>query len=322
MMKKVEAEGEKEKELFEKFMCYCKNSGGALAKSIADAEEKIPQVMSDIEAAEAEMKQLKLDVEQHKKDRADAKKAMAEATAVREKEAAAFAKENAEFLANIDAITRAIAALEKGMAGFLQTSAATVLRRLVLSSDMGPNQRDLLTSFLSEDAGTGYAPQSGEIVGILKQMKDTMEKEMQEAIDAEEAAKKIYEELMAAKTKEIEALTKAIEEKLARIAELGVEIVNMKEDLDDTTKALIEDKKFLADLDKNCALKEKEWAERSKTRAEELLALADTIKLLNDDDALELFKKTLPSASLMQITVSAEEVRQQALAVLRSSRGQ
>merc|ERR1719201_1610312 len=111
-----------------------------------------------------------------------------------------------------------------------------------------------------------------------------MEKEMQEAIDAEEQAKKIYEELMAAKTAEVEALTKAIEEKLARIAELGVEIVNMKEDLDDTTKALIEDKKFLADLDKNCGVKEKEWAERSKIRAEELLALADTIKLLNDDD--------------------------------------
>merc|ERR1719313_3058411 len=239
MMKKIEAEGEKEKELFEKYMCWCKSGGAALAKSIADAEEKIPQVMSDIEAAEAEMKQLKLDVEQHKKDRADAKAAMAEATAVREKEAAAFAKENAEFLANIDAITRAIAALEKGMAGFLQTSAATVLRRLVLSTDVGPNQRDLLTSFLSENAGTGYAPQSGEIVGILKQMKDTMEKEMQEAIDAEEQAKKIYEELMAAKTKEIEALTKAIEEKLARIAELGVEIVNMKEDLDDTTKSSI-----------------------------------------------------------------------------------
>merc|ERR1719375_1184523 len=75
MMKKVAAEGEKEKELFEKYMCYCKSSGGALAKSIADAEAKIPQVVSEIEAAEAEMKQLKLDVEQHKKDRADAKQA-------------------------------------------------------------------------------------------------------------------------------------------------------------------------------------------------------------------------------------------------------
>merc|ERR1719399_2815346 len=91
----------------------------------------------------------------------------------------------------------------------------------------------------------------------------------------------------------------------------------MKEDLDDTTKALIEDKKFLADLEKNCATKEKEWAERSKIRAEELLALADTIKLLNDDDALELFKKTLPSASFLQLKVSAEEVRQRALSMLR-----
>merc|ERR1719171_2225591 len=91
----------------------------------------------------------------------------------------------------------------------------------------------------------------------------------------------------------------------------------MKEDLDDTTKALLEDKKFLADLEKNCAIKEKEWAERSKMRAEELLALADTIKLLNDDDALELFKKTLPSASLMQLKMTADEVRQQALQMLR-----
>ena len=34
-----------------------------------------------------------------------------------------------------------------------------------------------------------------------------------------------------------------------------------------------------------------------RVRAEELVALADTIKILNDDDALDLFKKTLPSAS-------------------------
>jgi len=42
--------------------------------------------------------------------------------------------------------------------------------------------------------------------------------------------------------------------------------------------------------------------------------LADTIKVLNDDDALELFKKTLPSASsLMQIQVGAKELRAKAL---------
>merc|ERR550514_2626203 len=151
----------------------------------------------------------------------------------------------------------------------------------------------MLTAFLTQDQSSDYAPQSGEIIGILKQMKDTMLADLADLIKAEEEAKKIYEELMAAKTKEVEELTNMIETKLTRIGELGAEIVNMKEDLDDTLKALEEDKKFLADLKKNCATKEEDWAVRSKTRAEELLALADTIKLLNDDDALELFKKVL-----------------------------
>merc|ERR1719226_169011 len=99
-----------------------------------------------------------------------------------------------------------------------------------------------------------------------------------------------------------------IEEKLTRIAELKVEIATMKNDLTDTEEGLIEDKKFLADLEKNCATKEKEWAEICKMRQLELVALADTIKILNDDDALELFKKTLPS-SFVQIQVTSEPMR-------------
>merc|ERR1719213_1334493 len=112
-----------------------------------------------------------------------------------------------------------------------------------------------------------------------------MAKDFAEAVAAEEAAKKAYEELMAAKKTEIETLTKAIEEKLVRVGELGVEIATMKNDLEDTQEGLAEDTKFLADLKKNCALKTKEWEARCKLRSEELLALADTIKILNDDDA-------------------------------------
>merc|ERR1719174_552735 len=55
-------------------------------------------------------------------------------------------------------------------------------------------------------------------------------------------------------------------------------------------------------------------------RSEELLALSDTIKVLNDDDALELFKKTLPGASaFLQLKVTSMQQRQQALAVLRAA---
>merc|ERR1740120_350429 len=116
---------------------------------------------------------------------------------------------------------------------------------------------------------------------------------------------------MAAKTKEANANQAAIESKIKKIGDLGIEIVDMKEDVDDTTNALAADKKFLAELEKGCATKTQEWEERSKTRSEELLALADTIKVLNDDDALELFKKTLPSAgaSFVQMQVSSQQMR-------------
>merc|ERR1719460_2774400 len=120
----------------------------------------------------------------------------------------------------------------------------------------------------------------------------------------------------------MEAATKEIEEKVKRSGEVAVEIVNMKEDLDDTQESLAEDKKFLADLEKTCATKEKEWEEICKMRQEELIALADTIKILNDDDAQELFKKSIPSASasLLQVQVTQKEMRKQALQALSSAR--
>lgn len=63
----------------------------------------------------------------------------------------------------------------------------------------------------------------------------------------------------------------------------------------------MEDKKFIAELGKACGTKEKEWGAIQQARSQEILAIADTIKILNDDDALEMFKKTLPGAgSFMQ----------------------
>jgi len=321
MQKKVAAEGEKEQELFDKFMCYCKNGDEALAKSISDAEAKSPQLAADIEAAESQVKQLKADLKAHQTDRAAAKAAMAEATSIRAKEAGTFADLKAEADANIAAVNKATAAIEKGMAGsFLQTSEAQVLKKLVVDQkNINDDDREELTAFLSNSEG--YAPASGQITGILKQMSDTMNADLAEATAAENSAIKAYEELMAAKEKEVNALTKAIEEKMVRLGNLQVEIVEMKEDLDDTTKALAEDKKFLADLGKNCAIKGEEHEANMKLRSEELLALADTIKVLNDDDALELFKKTLPgAASFVQVQVSSAAQRQQALAVIRANR--
>merc|ERR550514_793413 len=152
MVKKVEAEGEKQQELYDKFMCYCKSSGGALEKSIADAGIKIPDLQSEIEEAEAKKAQDEDDVKEHQVERAAGVEAMKEATARREKEAAAFAQESSQMKAQLAAMKKAIAALEKGMAGgFMQTSAAEVLKRLATASQtMNEDDRQELLSFLSD----------------------------------------------------------------------------------------------------------------------------------------------------------------------------
>merc|ERR1719281_279443 len=321
MANKVEAEGKKEKELYEKFMCYCKSSGGTLSQSIADNDAKIPQLQSDIEEAESKLATTKQEFAQHQTDREAAKAAMAKATAIREKEYAQFAKESGETKANINALSKAIPAIEKGMSGgFLQTKTATMVLRVAMNDpDISDFDRQAVTAFLQggHTGQEGYVPKSGQIVGILKTMLDDFEKDLAALIAQEEAAKSAYDVLMAAKTKEVEAHTAAIEKKTVLIGELSVDIANMKNDLTDSEAALIEDKKFLADLEKNCGSKTKEWDERVKLRGQEIVAIQETIKILNDDDALELFKKTLPTPSLIQVQKSMDQVRLKARLLMK-----
>merc|ERR1719428_855516 len=106
---------------------------------------------------------------------------------------------------------------------------------------------------------------------------------------------------------------------MTKIGNLGVSIAKMKNDLEDTAEGLEEDKKFLADMEKKCETAQADFEANEKARGEELLALADTIKILNDDDALELFKKTLPSASFLQLQESETSLQKRALQMIRSA---
>merc|ERR1719352_2166751 len=98
--KKVAAEGEKEEEMYKKYMCYCKTSGSDLEASIADAAAKGPEVAAAVKESEAKKAQLDQDLVSHKSDREAAKASITEATALREKQAAAFAAFKAESESN------------------------------------------------------------------------------------------------------------------------------------------------------------------------------------------------------------------------------
>jgi len=316
MQTTVSAEGEKEQAMFDKFMCYCKNADSTLAGSIASGEEKVGQLGTSIKASTAEKAQLEQELKDAQVGRVEAKDAMSKATAMRTKEEKTYAALAASLNANIGALGGAIAAISKGMGGaFLQTNTAAAVRKIVMD---GPSMSDVdrqdMMAFLSGGQGNGYAPQSGQITGILKTLEDEMSKTLAEATDDEKNSLASYDGLMAAKTKQVNALTAAIESKSRRVGELGVKIAMETNDKEDTAEAVVQDQKFYADLANNCKTKKAEWASIVEQRSLELVALADTIKILNDDDALEMFKKTLPgSSALLQLDGTDASTRGKAL---------
>jgi septal ring factor EnvC (AmiA/AmiB activator) len=317
MAKKIEKEADEEKELYDKFMCYCKNGATDLTAAISDSQAQVPAVQSDIEESQSNSAKLKQDLKRHQVDRIAAEAAISEATALREKEHAAYTAESTELKTYVSSLAGAIPAIEAGMAstGLLQARAAQVaqLRRAVGKDErLTDYDRQSVLAFLAgstQGTTSRYMPKSGEIVGILKDMKEGFANDLADVEKKEADAVKIFDELTVAKKKEVATLTQSIEKKTARVGELDLAVVRMKQELTESEGALIENQKFLKDLDSDCKTKTGEMEERVKTRSEELLAIHDTIKILNDDDALEMFKKTLPSASLVQIDAKKEATK-------------
>merc|ERR1719424_1105108 len=124
--------------------------------------------------------------------------------------------------------------------------------------------------------------------GMLKAMRDEMDKDLNGAVGDEDKAAAGFAELAGAKKDEIAAASEAIEAKTQRSGELAVSITNTADDIEDTTAELADTQAFLANLSSMCATKKKEWDERCKVRVEEVSAISEAIKILNDDERCQV----------------------------------
>merc|ERR1719160_1174759 len=164
--------------MYDKFMCYCDGNTGEMAKSVEEAAQRITELKAKLESS------------------------------IAEKEHAEYLELTGESKENLDAMTSAIAALEKGMGGGFLQSKTSLMDRLhkILNSaqSLDAYQRSTVTAFLSggQNPYGDYHGQSGEIVGILKTMKDEMDKALNGAVSDEEKGAAVYEELSAAKKEE------------------------------------------------------------------------------------------------------------------------
>merc|ERR1719174_1491135 len=150
-------------------------------------------------------------------------------------------------------------------------------------------QRNQVTAFVQ--APGNYNSQSGEIVGVLKNMLDTFKSNLESAIAAEEKAQKEYDDLMAVKEAEFEEMKKAHGSKKKTIGDNSETISTKDSELATVTEELGTDQEFLGDLTTRCAEKKKEFEHRTMLRANEEAAIAQGISILNSDAAFATFDK-------------------------------
>ena len=163
-----------------------------------------------------------------------------------------------------------------------------------------------------------YAPQSGEIFGILKQMKESFETNLADSQKEEMANQKAYEDLKKAKTDEITAGQDQIDKKTQELATTDEKLAESKEDLEDTKNTLSADEEFLMMLKEKCSGTDAEWEERQKTRQMEMEACSKALAVLSSDDAHDLFTKTFNPAFMQTESKDKSERRSKASTLLRA----
>merc|ERR1719316_2514574 len=137
-----------------------------------------------------------------------------------------------------------------------------------------------------------YAPQSGAIFGILKQMKESFETNLASSQKEEMTAQAAYEDLKAAKESEIKAGTELMETKQQELADTDSKKAEDEEDLEGTRNSLSADQKFLMNLKETCQNTDSEYEERVKARQEEIKGCSEALAILTSDDAHDTFTAT------------------------------
>merc|ERR1719375_1152343 len=150
--------------------------------------------------------------------------------------------------------------------------------------------------------------QSGEVFGILKQMKETFETNLASSQAEESANQKAYEDLKAAKESQIGAATTAVEMKSQELADTDEKNAQSKEDKEDTEDSLAADTKFLAVVKDKCANMDKEYTERTTTRQLETQAVSKALEFLSSDEAHELFGRTFSMLFVQKSQVGRRDV--------------
>jgi len=138
-----------------------------------------------------------------------------------------------------------------------------------------------------------YNSRSGRIFGILQEMHEETARDLAEAQSADALAESNFQKLKAAKLDEIAVATRQKKKKEKQLADTLNQAAEAKEDRQATQEALAADQTFLANMQKDCKSEDEEYSKRKEIRSQEAVAISEVLKILTEDDARDLYAKTI-----------------------------
>jgi len=312
MQQQLEKEAEEDEEVYDKMACWCKTNDREKTQAIKTANARIGDLTATIESSTASSARLKAEITNHQSDHAKASKSLDVLTGLRQKQAKEFNSEEKDMLQSVSSLGAAIVVVSKHHKTSLISdsslnSIAEVVRsqiskhKMMLLGVITPHQKKLLNLNLIQDGASpkfrSAQPQSGEIHGILRQMKETFEGNLADAQKQEISDSKAFEEQKQAKQEEIKAIQHSLDVKKTHLAKSDETNAQAKEDLEDTQNSLTIDEQFLVDLKERCKMTDQEWETRQKARQQEITAIVNAIAILSDDAARDNFSKTFNKAA-------------------------
>jgi len=336
---KILAEGAESQKLYEEFAEFCEHRSKDLQYDIKTGKDEKAELEATIAKEEAKSGALDEKIGELAgaiaTDEGDLKKA----TEIREKEYADFSAEEKELMEVSDMIKRAIGILEREMAKSgasmiqLKNSGNVIqaLNVLVRASALNAQDGAKLTALIqssnrqSDEEGEAGAPEAatyeGHSSGIIETLENLLEEaegQLSEARKKETSSKNNYEMLKQSLEDDIANANKDMDAAKKSLAASGETAATAQGDLTVTAKALAADISTLEDLHKDCLTKAQDFEAETKSRSEELKALAEAKKILKETTGgAEAQTYGLNQESFLQITSKASLAQFEAVRFVR-----
>jgi chromosome segregation ATPase len=300
MKDQLAADSKSDAELYEKLGCFCATNKKDKTEAVTMAGKNIVSLKGKIEELTAKSAEHASAITRLGGEIAKAEGALNQATSIRAKENEEFTDSEKELMGSLASCNAAVETLS-GHNAFLQVSEKQreavhkQLKAVVLKHKdvLAPSQRRRILSFLQGPMGNkSYNSRSGDIFGILEQMKETFTTSLSAERGEEATAVSDFGALKAGKMKEINARKEQVMDKTAALSAAKEELAHSKHELGMTKKQLTADEAFLVELDDRCANADKEYAERTKMRATEIAAVSEALAIVMDDASRDLFADT------------------------------